>query len=219
MSDLIVRYPGLSDYVPVWKAMQTFTEQRNPQTLDELWFVEHPSVFTLGRNADEKHLINPGDIPVIKTDRGGQVTYHGPGQLVAYLLVDIQRKDWGVRQLVTTLENTVIDLLAEDNISAVARRDAPGVYVDNAKIASLGLRIRKGKSYHGLSLNVDMDMEPFTRIHPCGLKEISITDTRTLGGPATVEQASEKLLLQFQSRLGNVTTEIRPFDPAVYKVA
>ena len=219
MSDLIVRYLGLSEYLPVWKAMQTFTEQRTPETIDELWFVEHQPVFTLGRNANEKHLLNPGDIPVIKVDRGGQVTYHGPGQIVAYLLVDIQRKDWGVRQLVTTLENTVIDLLAENNIEAIGRRDAPGVYVDNAKIASLGLRIRKGKSYHGLSLNVDMDLEPFSRINPCGLEDIEITDTKTLGGPATIEQASEALLAQFKTGLGNVSIETRPFDLSAYEAA
>ena len=219
MSDLIIRYPGLSDYLPIWKAMQNFTEQRTPETTDELWFVEHPPVFTLGRNADEQHLITPGDIPVIKVDRGGQVTYHGPGQLVAYLMLDLQRRDWGVRQLVTTLENTVIDLLAEYDIKAVARRDAPGVYVDNAKIASLGLRIRKGKSYHGLSLNVDMDMNPFNRINPCGLKEIEITETRILGGPTTVEQAAEKLLAQFKMKLGDVSIETHPFNLASYITA
>ena len=219
MPALIVRKAGLCDYTPVWHAMQAFTEQRDDTTPDEIWFVQHYPVFTLGRNASEQHLLSPGAIPVVKTDRGGQVTYHGPGQLMAYLLIDIQRKQTGVRQLVSLLENSVIDMLAEYGVNAMARRDAPGVYVDNAKTAALGLRIRKGKSYHGLSLNVDMDLEPFSFINPCGMEDLAVTQTRTLGGPENIELATEKLLAQLMKQLGHGSMQIHELNPEKWQTA
>lgn len=172
---LLVRELGRRDYVPVWREMQAFTERRAADTRDELWLVEHPPVFTMGLNGKPEHLLNPGDIPVVPVDRGGQVTYHGPGQIVAYTLLDLRRLGLGPRQLVTALEAGVIALLAEYGISAMGRRDAPGVYVDGAKIAALGLRVRRGCCYHGLSLNVAMDLEPFSRINPCGYPGLQVT--------------------------------------------
>ncbi len=160
--------------------MQEFTEQRTADTPDEFWIVEHPPVFTLGRAAKEEHLLNPGDIPVVRIDRGGQVTYHGPGQLVLYTLIDLQRRGLGVRALVDMMEQGVIRLLGDFAIDAVSRRDAPGVYVDGAKIAAVGLRIRKGCSLHGLSLNLDMDLEPFSRINPCGYRGLPVTQLSSL---------------------------------------
>ena len=174
---------GRVDYAPTLAAMQAFSDTRGPDDADEIWMLEHPSVFTLGLNAGQEHLLNPGDIPVIQTDRGGQVTYHGPGQLIAYTLVDIRRAGLNVRELVSGLERAVIGLLADYGIDAAARRDAPGVYVDGAKVASLGLRIRKGSSFHGLALNVDMDLEPFERINPCGFESLPVTQLSDLGGP------------------------------------
>lgn len=161
--------------------MQTLTEQRNEDSPDELWLLEHPSVFTLGLNGKREHVLAPGDIPLVPVDRGGQVTYHGPGQLVLYVLVDLKRHGLGVRRLVTLLEQAVIALLAEHRIAAVARPEAPGVYVDGRKIAAVGLRVRRGCSYHGLSLNVDMDLEPFSRINPCGYRGLAVTQLKDLG--------------------------------------
>lgn len=182
--------------------MQAFAETRDAATPDELWLLEHPPVFTMGRNAKPEHLLNPGDIPVVPVDRGGQVTYHGPGQLVVYLLLDLKRLGVGVRELVGAIEQSVIDLLAAFDITAAARPDAPGVYVDGAKVAALGLRIRRGMSYHGLSLNVAMDLSPFGRINPCGYAGMAVTQTGELGGPRRVEQAAAALLPPLAHRLG-----------------
>lgn len=199
---LLVRHLGRQAYEPVWRAMQVFTAERDASTADELWLLEHPPVFTLGRNAKPEHLLDPGEIPVVPVDRGGQVTYHGPGQLVAYLLLDLPRLGCGVRELVGAMEQAVVDLLAEDGIAAAARPDAPGIYVGEAKIAALGLRIRRGFSYHGLSLNVAMDLEPFTRINPCGYAGMQVTQSSALGGPARVDRAAAALLPHLVRRLG-----------------
>lgn len=165
---LVVKNLGRQDYEPVWKAMHTFTDERDENTCDEVWLVEHNPVFTQGQAGKEEHVLAAGDIPIVKSDRGGQVTYHGPGQLVAYVLINLRRKNTGVRELVTHIENTVVNTLHQFGIESAARPDAPGVYVDNKKICSLGLRIRKGCSFHGLALNVNMDLSPFLRINPCG---------------------------------------------------
>jgi len=178
---LIIRQLGLVEYAAVWQQMQAFTQQRSADTPDEIWLVQHLPVFTLGRNGKMEHVLAPGDIPVIPIDRGGQVTYHGPGQLVVYLLLDIRRKALGVRELVTALEQSVIDLLARYGVLALGDRAAPGVYVAGRKIAALGLRISKGCTYHGLSLNVAMDLEPFQRINPCGYQGLQVTQCEDLG--------------------------------------
>lgn len=174
---LIIRSLGRQDYEPVWRAMSNFTDRRDEDTVDELWLVEHPPVFTQGQAGKQEHLLMPGDIPVVQVDRGGQVTYHGPGQLVGYPLINLRRKGLGVRNLVTHTESTLVDTLAELNITAYPKADAPGVYVDEAKIASLGFRIRRGCSYHGLSLNVDMDLGAFLRINPCGYQGLQMVRT------------------------------------------
>ena len=176
LSTLHVRRLGLMDYEPVWRAMQTFTDQRDENTPDELWLVEHPPVFTQGQAGRAEHILAPGDIPVIQVDRGGQVTYHGPGQIVAYPLIDIGRLDMGVRKLVTGIEQAIIDVLQSYGVDAQLLEGAPGVYIDGVKIASLGLRIRKGKSFHGLSFNINMDLEPFQRINPCGYEGLQVTN-------------------------------------------
>jgi lipoyl(octanoyl) transferase len=199
---LIVRRPGLVDYAAAFDAMVRFTDQRQADTPDELWLLQHPPVFTLGLNADPAHILAPGNIPVIKVDRGGQVTYHGPGQLMAYVMLDIKRRDLGVRALVTKLEQAVIATLARYGIRAASQPKAPGVYVDGAKIASLGLRIRRNSSYHGLALNVNMDLEPFGRINPCGLPGIRVTQIAAVGGPADIEQVSSDLEADLSGLLG-----------------
>ena len=176
----VVRKLGLADYQPVLDAMREFTDQRDANTPDELWLLQHPRVFTQGQAGKAEHVLAPGDIPVIQVDRGGQVTYHGPGQWVIYLLVDIKRNGMGVRALVTLSENAIVRLLAEYGIESAPRADAPGVYVEGDKIASLGLRVRRGCSYHGLSLNVDMDLEPFQRINPCGHEGLQVTSMAQL---------------------------------------
>jgi len=188
----VLRWLGRVEYEPTWRAMQTFTDTRGPQTPDEIWLLEHPPVFTLGMNGKREHLLAPGDISVVQIDRGGQVTYHGPGQLVVYPLLDVRRLGIGVRQLVVSLENAVVAMLAEWNIGAAGRRDAPGVYVQQRKLASIGLRIRRGCSYHGLALNVSMNLEPFNRINPCGFSGLEVTDLRTLGVDLTVESVARK---------------------------
>jgi lipoyl(octanoyl) transferase len=174
-SELLVRRLGLMDYETVWRAMQAFTDQRDENTADELWLVEHPPVFTQGQAGRAEHVLAPGDIPVIQVDRGGQVTYHGPGQIVAYPLIDIKRLQMGVRTLVTGIEQAIIGVLKSYGVDALPRADAPGVYVDGVKIASLGLRIRRGKSFHGLAFNINMDLEPFQRINPCGFAGLQVT--------------------------------------------
>ena len=175
MSDLVIRELGRQVYEPVWRAMQEFTNTRNEATPDEIWFCEHESVFTLGLNTKPEHLLAPGDIPVVQIDRGGQVTYHGPGQLMIYPLIDLRRAGLGVRDLVTALEQSVVDLAGDYGIEAASRCDAPGVYIDGRKIASLGLRIRHGCSFHGISLNINMDLTPFTLINPCGYSGLQMT--------------------------------------------
>ena len=194
-------FRGLQDYVPLWHEMQEFTDTRDENTPDEIWFVEHPPVFTMGLNASKEHLLAPGDIPVVQIDRGGQVTFHGPGQLMIYPLLDIKRADIGVRKLVTALEKSVVDLVAEYEVTAVARADAPGVYVAGNKLASVGLRIRRGSSFHGMALNVDIDLEPFSRINPCGYAELQMTDLKRLGIKLTLKESSEKLLPHFLRHL------------------
>lgn len=197
----VIRRLGLQAYAPVWRDMQRFTEERDAATPDELWWVEHPPVFTVGLNGKAEHLLNPGAIDVIQVDRGGQVTYHGPGQVVLYLLVDLRRRGLGVRALVNLMEQAVIALLADHGIAACARQDAPGVYVDGAKIASLGLRVRRGCSYHGLALNVDMDLEPFRRINPCGHPGLAVTQLRDLGVTESQTGVGEKLLVRMVENL------------------
>ena len=198
-----VRELGLQAYEPVWHAMQDFTSQRTADTADELWLVQHPPVFTQGQAGKAEHLLLPGDIPVVQVDRGGQVTYHGPGQLVAYPLVDVRRLGLGVRELVSRIEQSLIDLLASYGVSAEARADAPGVYVNGAKIASLGLRIRHGRSFHGLALNVDMDLQPFQRINPCGYAGLAMTQlTDHVAGPLAMDEVSARLREQLVKHLG-----------------
>ena len=192
---------GLQPYEPVLEAMRRFTEQRTPDSQDEIWLVEHPAVFTQGQAGKAEHLLVPGDIPVVQTDRGGQVTYHGPGQLVAYLLLDVRRLGFGVRELVSRIEQTLVDLLASYDVQASAKPDAPGVYVDGAKIASLGLRIRNGRSFHGLALNVDMDLAPFRRINPCGYAGLAMTQLRDLAGPIELDEVRTRLRGQLVKHL------------------
>ncbi|MFV8818522.1 lipoyl(octanoyl) transferase LipB [Haliea sp. E17] len=171
---------GLAEYVPVLEAMRELTETRDENSPDELWLLQHPRVFTQGQAGKAEHVLAPGDIPVIQVDRGGQVTYHGPGQWVIYLMIDVKRRGMGVRALVTLIEDSIVALLAEYGIQAAAKPDAPGVYVNGDKIASLGLRVRRGCTYHGLSLNVDMDLEPFQRINPCGYEGLQVTSMARL---------------------------------------
>ena len=196
------RFRGRQDYVPLWHEMQDFTDTRDENTPDEIWFCEHPPVFTLGLNAAKEHLLAPGDIPVVQIDRGGQVTFHGPGQLMIYPLIDIRRANIGVRRLVTALEQSVVDLVADYGIEAAARADAPGVYVEDKKLASVGLRIRRGASFHGMALNVDVDLEPFSRINPCGYEELEMTDLHRLGAELQLEDTSQKILPHFLQHLG-----------------
>jgi lipoyl(octanoyl) transferase len=202
---LVIRELAIQDYTTVWQAMQQFTDQRDATTPDQLWLLEHQPVFTQGQAGKAEHLLFPGDIPVVKVDRGGQVTYHGPGQLVVYVLFDLKRRNLGVRQLVTLLEQVLIGLLAPYGIAAYAKADAPGVYVDDAKIASLGLRVRKGCTFHGLALNVNMDLAPFSRINPCGYAGMQMIQCKDLGGPQSVAEAKQRLVQCFMQQL-NVAT-------------
>jgi lipoyl(octanoyl) transferase len=190
----VARWLGRADYVPTWRAMQRYTDVRGAESPDELWCLEHPRVYTLGMNADPSHILAAGDVPVVRIDRGGQVTYHGPGQLVVYPLVDLKRRGLGVRALVTALESALIGLAAEFGIEAVARRDAPGVYVGGSKLASIGLRIRRGASYHGLALNVAMDLAPFSGINPCGFAGLEVVDLARLGVALDLESAARRLV-------------------------
>jgi lipoyl(octanoyl) transferase len=191
---LIVRHLGLVDYQATWEAMRRFTEARNETTEDELWLLEHPPVFTLGLAGKLKHLLDPAVIPVIQVDRGGQVTYHGPGQLIIYVLLDLRRRGWGVKKLVQALEQSVIDLCQEWGITAERHPGAPGIYIGESKLAALGLRVRRGCSYHGLALNIDMDLSPFKRINPCGYSGLVVTQIRDLGIADTVEAVGQALL-------------------------
>ena len=188
-----IKYLGRSDYQTTWEAMKAFTEARDASTPDQLWITEHAPVFTQGLNGKAEHLLDTGNIPVVQIDRGGQVTFHGPGQLVLYCLLDISRLGLGVRALVNAIEESIIELLAHYDVKAQARRDAPGVYVEGAKIAALGLRIRKGCCYHGLSLNIDMDLSPFARVNPCGLKNQAVTQMADFNIAIGLEQAGREL--------------------------
>jgi lipoyl(octanoyl) transferase len=199
---LNVRYLGQQDYATCWQAMREFTDTRDEQTLDEIWLLEHAPVFTQGQNGKAENVLNAGTIPIIQTDRGGQVTYHGPGQLMLYLLVDLRRKHLNVRGLVTILEQSVIDLLAAYQINAAAKKEAPGVYVDSKKICSIGLRIRRGCSYHGIAFNVDMDLEPFNRINPCGFSGLQMTQFAELGGLASIEESGRQIVNYLMKTLG-----------------
>jgi len=196
-----LRELGFRPMPEVWAEMQAFTSAREAHTPDEIWFVEHPPVFTLGMRADRKHLLAPGDIPVVRIDRGGQVTYHGPGQQVVYVLLDLRRLVFNPRTLVQALENAVIDTVAAYGVTAVARRDAPGIYVAGRKLGAIGLRVRRHCSYHGLAVNVAMDLEPFRRINPCGYEGLEVTDLRTLLGRADLARFRADLTPHLLERL------------------
>jgi lipoyl(octanoyl) transferase len=197
----ITRFLGLADYEPTWRAMQQFTAQRTAGTADEIWLLQHPPTYTQGQAGKPEHLLNARNIPVVQIDRGGQITYHGPGQIVAYLLLDLRRWKINVRELVRLMEQAVIDVLAELNITASGRTDAPGVYVNDAKIASLGLKIKNSCSYHGLALNVDMDLTPFGFINPCGYAGMQVTQVKDLGSNVTPEQLEQRLAQQLVALL------------------
>jgi lipoyl(octanoyl) transferase len=189
----LIRHLGLVDYASTWRAMQRLTDERTACNADEIWFLEHPPIFTLGMSAKPVHLLAPGDIPVLQIDRGGQVTYHGPGQLVVYPLIDLKRTGLTVRSLVSALEDAVVSFAAEFGVQAQGRPKAPGVYVGAEKLASIGIRIRRNCSYHGLALNVNMDLEPFGRINPCGYPGLKMAQLVDLGGPGTVAAAAAAL--------------------------
>lgn len=216
-NQLVVRRLGRQDYDPVWQAMHDFTDQRDDSTRDEVWLVEHNPVFTQGQAGKAEHLLNTGDIPVVQSDRGGQVTYHGPGQIVAYFLINLRRKKLGVRELVTDIENLVINTLKAYNIDSAARPDAPGVYVDGKKICSLGLRIRKGCSFHGLALNVNMDLSPFLRINPCGYQGMEMVQVSNLGGPTRIEDVEQQLIKELVSLFGYEEVEFSTEAPVIGK--
>ncbi|MCG6408694.1 lipoyl(octanoyl) transferase LipB [Vibrio fluvialis] len=216
-NQLVVRRLGRQDYHPVWQAMHDFTDQRDDSTRDEIWLVEHNPVFTQGQAGKAEHLLNTGDIPVVQSDRGGQVTYHGPGQIVAYFLINLRRKKLGVRELVTDIENLVINTLKAYNIDSAARPDAPGVYVDGKKICSLGLRIRKGCSFHGLALNVNMDLSPFLRINPCGYEGMEMVQVSNLGGPTHIEDVEQQLIKELVSLFGYEEVEFSTEAPVIGK--
>lgn len=198
----VVRFLGRQPYEPVWRAMQRFTDARTDATVDELWVVEHDPVFTLGQAGKDEHVLAPGDIPVVHVDRGGQVTYHGPGQIVVYPLLDLRRIGIGVREYVCRIEQAIIDTLLEWNIIAVRREGAPGVYVGDAKIAALGIRVRRGCTFHGLAFNVDMNLEPFQRINPCGYQGLQVTSVLDLGGPSGMEAVQRVLLDELARQFG-----------------
>jgi lipoyl(octanoyl) transferase len=208
---LIVKHLGLCSYADTWRAMRDYTDRRDASSPDQLWLLEHPPVYTLGQAGKPEHVLDAGDIPVVRSDRGGQVTYHGPGQLVAYLLLDLRRAGLGVRSLVTLLEQATIELLAQRGIQAEARRNAPGVYVAGAKIASIGLRVRHGCSFHGLSLNVAMDLEPFGRINPCGYPGLAVTRLSDLAETEDLPRIGEELARHLARGLG-YTLAFAPSD-------
>nr|WP_203142449.1 lipoyl(octanoyl) transferase LipB [Marinobacter mangrovi] len=198
---VIVRHLGLQPYLETWEAMKSFTAARTPETADELWCLQHPKVFTQGQAGKAEHVLAPGDIPVVQVDRGGQVTYHGPGQLVVYLMIDLHRAHFGVRELVSGIEDSIVAILADLGVDAAPRADAPGVYTQGTKIASLGLRIRRGCSFHGLALNVDMDLEPFGRINPCGLTGMAMTQVVDHAPQATFDGVQDALVARLVERL------------------
>jgi len=207
MPTLTIRQLGLQEYEPCWHAMQAFTEQRDAATSDEIWCVEHPPVFTLGRAGRREHIHNVGDIPVVHVDRGGQITYHGPGQVVLYLLIDLKRRSWGIRHLVSLLETAIIEMLAAYQIDAATKEGAPGVYVNGDKIAALGMRVRKGCTFHGLSLNVAMNLTPFSQIDPCGYPGLAVTQTNQLSNLTDPAQAERDLLAHLTHLLEYDTIE------------
>jgi lipoyl(octanoyl) transferase len=198
----VVRDLGLQDYYPIWQKMQQFTDTRDASTQDEIWLCEHHSVFTQGQAGKQEHILNPGNIPIVEVDRGGQVTYHGPGQLMMYILLDIRRAKWGVRDLVSALEKSIVDTLGEYGTKAYPKKDAPGVYVDEKKICSVGLRIRKGASFHGLAFNVDMDLSPFQGINPCGYAGLEMIDCTHIEGPKNMHDAKRDVVAHFCQALG-----------------
>ena len=204
MKEKILYYKelGTVPYLPIWQEMQSFTQNRDANTPDQVWFLQHEPVFTQGQNGKPEHLLAPKDIPVVQVDRGGQITYHGPGQLVAYLLIDLKRSKLGIRHLVTTIEASVIEYLAEYNIVAQAKKDAPGVYIGETKIASLGLRVKRGCSYHGLAFNIDMNLEPFSRINPCGLSNIKMSQVSDFTNKWDFETIKQRLLSYYCQHLG-----------------
>ena len=204
---LVVRRLGQADYLPTWEAMKQFTATRTSDTPDEIWLLEHPPVYTLGQAGKPEHVLDAGDIPVVKIDRGGQVTYHGPGQVIAYLLIDLQRRGIKVREMVSAMEDAVIRLLAGYGILAARQEGAPGVYVDRAKIAALGLRVRQGRSYHGLSLNVSMGLQPFTGINPCGYSGMQVTQLADFGVIDTPAVVADKLLAELMQVLDTPAQE------------
>ena len=199
---VVVRYLGVCDYTATFQRMQAFNQTRQPDTADEIWLLQHHPVFTLGLNGKPEHVLDAGPIPLIQTDRGGQVTYHGPGQFIVYILLDVRRNALGIRDIVTRLEQSVIAFLASRNIVAVARKEAPGVYVQGKKIAALGLRVKNGSCYHGLSLNVDMDLSPFLRINPCGYAGLEMTSLKKLGMQVSVAQVASEILQIIQQQFG-----------------
>lgn len=206
MSDahtLLIKHLGRVEYEPTWRAMQQFTESREQGSTSEAWIVEHPPVFTQGQAGKPEHLLAVSEIPVVQSDRGGQVTYHGPGQVVIYLLLNLRDTGMGIRGLVTAIEDSIIAMLAEHNIDAESRRDAPGVYVDEAKIAALGLRVKRGFTYHGLSFNLDMDLSPFQQINPCGYQGLAVTQGAELGLTLSFDQAAKAILEQLCSRINH----------------
>lgn len=213
--DLIVRRLGRQPYEPTWQAMRAFTDARGKDTPDELWLLEHDPVFTLGQAGKMEHVLMPGDIPVVPVDRGGQVTYHGPGQIVGYPLIDLRRLGVGVRDLVNRIEQAMIDTLATWDIQAVRRDGAPGVYVGDAKVGALGLRVRRGCSFHGLAFNVNMDLEPFLRINPCGYKGLAVTQVVDLGGPSRLAEVEDVLLAQMCRQFGFTARPAAPVLPAL----
>jgi lipoyl(octanoyl) transferase len=210
----LIRELGRRGYEPVWWAMQAFTDARDDDTTDELWLVEHDPVFTLGQAGKPEHVLAPGDIPVLHVDRGGQVTYHGPGQIVAYPLVDLRRLKLGVRELVCRIEQAVIDVLADWNLVGERREGAPGIYVAGAKVAALGLRVRRGCSFHGLAFNVAMDLEPFRRINPCGYQGLQVTSVLDLGGPSDPSALVPALVAALSAQLG-LSPVWQPDPPAL----
>jgi lipoyl(octanoyl) transferase len=210
---LNVRRLGRRPYEPVWKAMSSFTDNRTEETVDELWLLEHDPVFTLGQAGKMEHVLAPGDIPVVPVDRGGQVTYHGPGQIVAYPLIDLRRVGVGVRELVNKIEQALIDTMAHWNIGAERIEGAPGVYVNGAKVAALGLRVRRGCSFHGLAFNVNMDLEPYHRINPCGYKGLEVTQVLDLGGPSRLADVENVLVEQFCRQFGFAAVPSAPTIP------
>lgn len=218
-NSLIIRQLSNMNYSEVWHAMQNFTDNRDDNTCDELWLVEHPPVFTQGQAGKAEHLLLPGDIEVVKVDRGGQVTYHGPGQQVIYFMINLRRRKIGIRQLVTLIENGIVAALKDYNINAYAKADAPGVYVDDKKIASLGLRVRKGCSFHGLALNVNMDLSPFLRINPCGYAGLEMVQTCDLQGPQDLESAGNALVKHLIDLFDSKNVEYQTGLPKSDKIA